>query len=60
MEDFFRSINMPTNLHELGLDLTEQEVHDLAFKCSFHDTRTIGVFKQLNMKDMEKIYLMAR
>ena len=60
MEDFFRSINMPTNLHELGLDLTEQEIHDLAFKCSFHDTRTIGVFKQLNMKDMEKIYLMAR
>ena len=24
MEDFFRSIHMPTNLHELGLDLTEQ------------------------------------
>lgn len=60
MEDFFRSIHMPTNLHELGLDLTDEQIHELAFKCSFEDTRTIGVFKQLNMKDMEKIYAMAR
>lgn len=60
MEDFFRSIKMPTSLHELGLDLDEKQIHELAFKCSFEDTRTIGVFKQLNMKDMEKIYLMAR
>ena len=43
-----------------SLDFTEKEIHDLAFKCSFEDTRTIGVFKQLNMKDMEKIYMMAR
>ena len=60
MENFFRSVKMPTSLHELGLDLTDQQIHDLAFKCSFEDTRTIGVFKQLNMRDMEKIYLMAR
>lgn len=60
MEDFFRSIKMPTSLHDLGLDLTEKEIHDLAFKCSYEDTRTIGIFKQLNMKDMEKIYLAAR
>ena len=60
MEDFFRSIHMPTTLHELGLDLTDEQIHELAFKCSFEDTRTIGVFKQLNMKDMEKIYAMAR
>lgn len=60
MEDFFRSIKMPVSLHDLGLDLDEREIHDLAFRCSFEDTRTIGVFKQLNMKDIEKIYLMAR
>ena len=60
MENFFRSVEMPTSLHELGLDLTDQQIHDLAFKCSFKDTRTIGVFKQLNMRDMEEIYLMAR
>ena len=55
MEDFFRSIKMPVSLHELGLDLDDQQIHELAFKCSYEDTRTIGVFKQLNMKDMEKI-----
>lgn len=60
MEDFFRSIEMPTNLHELGLNLTEEQIHELAFKCSFEDTRTIGMFKQLGIKDMEKIYLAAR
>ncbi|MGI6069766.1 MAG: iron-containing alcohol dehydrogenase [Blautia sp.] len=60
MEDFYRSIEMPTSLSELGLTLTDEQIHELAFKCSFEDTRTIGVFKQLNMKDMEKIYQMAR
>ena len=60
MEDFFRSIKMPVSLHELGLDLDDQQIHELAFKCSYEDTRTIGVFKQLNMKDMEKIYTMAK
>lgn len=60
MEDFFRSIKMPVSLHELGLDLDDQQIHELAFKCSYEDTRTIGVFKQLNMKDMKKIYTMAR
>lgn len=60
MEDFFRSIEMPTNLRELGLTLTDEQIHELAFKCSFEDTRTIGAFKQLNMKDMEKIYLASR
>lgn len=60
MEDFFRSIKMPTSLTELGLNLSDEEIHELAFQCSFEDTRTIGVFKQLTMKDMEKIYLMAR
>lgn len=60
MEDFFRSIRMPTSLRELGLELDDKQIHELAFQCSFEDTRTIGVFKQLNMKDMEKIYSMAR
>ena len=60
MEDFFRSVEMPTNLHELGLELTDEQIHELAFKCSFEDTRTIGVFQQLNMKDIEKIYTASR
>ena len=58
MENFFRSVEMPTSLHELGLDLTDQQIHDLAFKCSFEDTRTIGVFKQTQYERYGKIYLM--
>lgn len=60
MEDFFRSVKMPTSLAELGISPTDEQIHELAFKCSFEDTRTIGVFKQLNMKDMEKIFLACR
>lgn len=60
MEEFFRSVHMPTSLSELGLTLTDEDVHHLAFQCSFQDTRTIGSFMQLNMKDMEKIYRLAR
>lgn len=59
MEDFFRSIQMPTNLKELGLTLTDSQIQELAFKCSHEDTRTIGMFKHLNLKDMEKIYQIA-
>ncbi|MCI9470350.1 MAG: iron-containing alcohol dehydrogenase [Lachnospiraceae bacterium] len=59
LEDFFRSIEMPTDLKGLGLDLTDEQIQELAFKCSYEDTRTIGAFRQLNRKDMEKIYHMA-
>ncbi len=59
MEDFFRSIQMPTNLKELGLTLTDRQIQKLAFKCSHEDTRTIGGFRHLNRKDMEKIYQIA-
>ena len=59
MEDFFHSIQMPTNLKELGLELTDQQIYELAFKCSHEDTRTIGTFKHLNRKDMERIYHIA-
>lgn len=58
LEDFFRSIEMPTDLKELGLELSDSDIRELAFKCSYEDTRTIGVFR-LNMKDMERIYQIA-
>lgn len=60
MGSFFRSVHMPTSLTELGLCLTDLQIYDLAFKCSYEDTRTIGNFRQLNMKDIEKIYRMAK
>lgn len=60
MEDYFRSIGMPTNMKELGLDVTDEQIKELAYKCSFFGARTIGQFQKLNQQDMEKIYQMAR
>jgi alcohol dehydrogenase YqhD (iron-dependent ADH family) len=34
MEDFYRSIDMPTNLHELGVKPTEDELVLMAKKCA--------------------------
>lgn len=59
MEDFFRSIDMPTSIPELGIRLTDEQIKQLAWKCSFSGTRTIGNFKKLDAGDVEKIYRMA-
>ena len=59
-EAFLREIGMPTSLHELGLDLTEEQLDALAHNCSFKGTRTIGSFKKLTEADMRSIYASAR
>jgi alcohol dehydrogenase len=60
MEDYYHSINMPTSIKELGIDLTDEQIEELAYKCSFKKTRTIGGFKTLNFDDILEIYKMAR
>lgn len=59
MEEFYRAIDMPTSVHELGVDLTEEQIKELAHKCTFMETRTIGQFKVLDKNDIENIYRMA-
>lgn len=56
MEDFFRSIQMPVNLSEMDLQLTEEQIEELAYKCSFMGARTIGEVKTLTKDDMANIY----
>ena len=61
MEQFFRSIGMPTNIHDLiGKEITDAEIEDMADKCSTGDTQTIGGLKVLRKADMEAIYKMAK
>ena len=60
MEDFFRSIGMPTSLQDMNINLTETQVKELAYKCSFMGKRTIGAFKTLAIPDIEEIYRMAK
>ncbi|MBS6396268.1 MAG: iron-containing alcohol dehydrogenase [Clostridiales bacterium] len=60
MEDFFRSIHMPTSLTELGIHPTDEQLKEMAEKCSFFGRRTVGGFKVLKAEDIEKIYHMAK
>ncbi len=60
MEHFYRSIDMPTSIHELGIDLTDEQINILAEKCSFGQTRTIGVIKKLHKSDIAAIYRAAK
>ena len=60
MEEFFRSIGMPTSIQGLlKRKCTEPELYELTYKCSFEHTRTIGKFKELDEMDMLEIYRMA-
>ena len=60
MENFYHQVDMPTSISELGVKLTDEQINELSYKCSFKNTRTIGAFKQLNTEDMKNIYIMAR
>ncbi|WP_404987842.1 iron-containing alcohol dehydrogenase [Clostridium culturomicium] len=61
IEDFFRSINMPTSLYELGIkEISEEQIEEMAYKCTFKDTRVIGGFKTLKKEDIMAIYNMAK
>ncbi len=56
MEDFYRSIKMPTNLRELGVNPTEEELVDMAHKCAVGVGGEMGSAKVLNEADMLAIY----
>lgn len=60
MEAFFTSIQMPISLHELGLEVSDEDIRELAHKCSFFGKRTIGCVKKLDEKDMRNIYKNAK
>ena len=60
MENFFRSIHMPVSIRELGVELNEEQIKELAYKCSYMDQRTIGGIKKLAREDIARIYEMAK
>lgn len=59
LEAFFRCLDMPTSINGLGIQLTEGQIQELAYKCSFQNQRTIGSFQKLDSEDMKKIYRLA-
>lgn len=60
MEDFFRSINMPTNLTELGINPSTEQIAEMAQKCSIASKGSIGAAKTLYEADMVAIYTAAK
>lgn len=61
MEDFYRRIGMPTNMHELlGREVTDEEIELMADKCSRGGTFTIGAMEVLDRQRIREVYLLAR
>ncbi|MBQ1835063.1 MAG: iron-containing alcohol dehydrogenase [Oscillospiraceae bacterium] len=59
-EFFFRSLDMPTCFTELGIGVQSEAVlEDLATRCTFFGTRSIGRFRTLGHDDILSIYRMA-
>ena len=59
-ENFLRAIDMPTNIRELGLELTDEQIDELSWKCTFFGKRAIGSVKVLELEDIKAIYHMAK
>ena len=59
-ESFFRSIGMPVRLSELSCGAQDEAgLEDLASRCSFGKTRTIGTFRVLDYEKILAIYRRA-
>lgn len=59
MEDFYRSIDMPTNMRELGIEPTEEQILEMANGCARATGGKVGSAKVLYEEDMAAIYRMA-
>ena len=61
MEEFFQSIRMPINIHDLvGAEITDAQLEELADKCSATANDNLGKMKVLHRADMLAIYTAAR
>ena len=60
-EGYFRSLGMPVRLSQLsGVGVQDEAgIEDLALRCSYQKTRTVGTFRTLGYDDMLQIYRAA-
>ena len=59
IEKFFREIKMPTSLKELGIQATEQQLADMAYRCAVAVGGSRGSARRIYEEDMLKIYQAA-
>ena len=60
MEDFYREIKMPTNLRELGVEASDEDLKLMAHKCAVGVNGGKGSARFLKEEDMLEIYKMSR
>ena len=60
MEAFYREIKMPTNLRELGVNATDEDLKLMAHKCAVGVNGGKGSARFLKEEDMYEIYKMSR
>ena len=60
MEDFYRRIGMPTNMRELGIEPSDEEIEKMAESCFCACGKPSGSAMVLDKNDMIKIYKMAK
>lgn len=60
MEQFFHAIHMPVTMKELGIEPLEEQIAEMARKCSAASGGKKGSARVLLEADMKKIYEMAR
>jgi alcohol dehydrogenase YqhD (iron-dependent ADH family) len=58
-ENFLRSLNMPTSIRELGVEVDETAIDKLAWMCTFEGKRTIGSMKILGLEEIKTVYRLA-
>ncbi|MCJ7691046.1 MAG: iron-containing alcohol dehydrogenase [Clostridiaceae bacterium] len=58
VENFFKSLDLPTGLKELGI--TDDRLEEMASKATNSDTSTVGNFIKLNKKDVYNILRLAQ
>ena len=59
MEAFYREIGMPTNLRELGVEPTDEQMREMAHRCAVAHGGKKGSAKVFYEEDMYKVYKMA-
>lgn len=57
--DYFASLGMPTGLGGCIGVQNDEIVRDMAYRCAYEGTRTIGTFRVLNQQDIYEIYRKA-
>lgn len=60
IENYFRSIGMPTRLSELGVDITDEAIDEMSEKCTFFGKREILDYRMLGKEEIKAIFNLAK